>query len=261
MSKDTIKKAFENKKALVIYLTAGDPSLEHTEEFILTLAQNGVDLIEIGIPFSDPIAEGEVIQNAMARALSVKISIDDIFAMVERVRKQTDISLTFMTYINPVFNYGYDKFFKRCKDTGICALILPDLPFEEQGELKEFSDKYGIDIITLIAPTSKERTERIAKNAKGFVYLVSSLGVTGVRAKITTDIKGMAEKIKEHTDIPVAVGFGISKGEQAKDMVQYADGVIIGSAVVKIIAEYKESAAAKIAEYVSGIKACMIHDN
>lgn len=256
----SIQKAFENNKALIIYLTAGDPTLDLTEEYILSLAQNGADLIEIGIPFSDPIAEGEVIQDAMTRALSVQIKFDDIFAMVERLRKKTDIPLTFMTYINPVFSYGYDKFFKRCKDTGISAVIVPDMPFEEQGEIKGFADKYDIDIITLIAPTSQERIEDIAKNAKGFIYLVSSLGVTGVRAKITTDLKGMTEKIKEFTDIPVAVGFGISKGEQAKEIVQYADGVIIGSAIVKIIAEYKENAAIKIAEYVSDIKACMIRN-
>ena len=249
-----ISEAFNNKKALISYLTAGDPSLKDTEEFIAVLAESGADLIEIGIPFSDPVAEGEVIQNAMARALTKKIDLDNIFDMVIRLKKRTQVPLTFMTYLNPLLTYGYDKFFKKCKETGISAVIIPDMPFEEQGEVKEFAGKCEIDIITLIAPTSNERIETIAKLAKGFIYLVSSLGVTGVRAKITADIKGMVEKIKKFTDTPVAVGFGISTGEQAKEMTKYADGVIIGSAIVKIIEQYNENAAPKLAEYISSIK-------
>ncbi|MDR2425956.1 MAG: tryptophan synthase subunit alpha [Endomicrobium sp.] len=249
-----ISKVFDNKKALITYLTAGDPSLESSEEFIVVLAKNGADLIEIGIPFSDPIAEGEVIQNAMKRALSKKINLDDVFNMVVRIRKRTDIPLTFMTYLNPLLTYGYDNFFKKCKETGISAIIAPDMPFEEQDEVKEFADKYDITIITLIAPTSNERIENIAKSSKGFIYLISSLGVTGVRTKIATDIGWLVSKIKKVTDIPVAVGFGIASGWQAKEIVKYADGVIIGSAIVKIIAEYKENAAPKLAEYILSIR-------
>jgi len=249
-----IAEAFKNKKAFIAYLTAGDPSLESTEEFIVALAENGADIIEIGIPFSDPVAEGEVIQDAMARALSKKINPDNIFDMVVRVKKRTQVPLTFMTYLNPLLTYGYDKFFKKCKETGISAIIAPDMPFEEQDEMKEFADKYAIDIVTLIAPTSDERIEMIAKSSKGFVYFVSSMGVTGVRAKITTDIKGMVGKIKKFTDTPVAVGFGIATGEQAREMTKYADGAIIGSAIVKIIAEHKEKAVPKLIEYAASIK-------
>ena len=251
-----ISEAFKNKKALAAYLTAGDPSLESTEEFIVTLAESGADIIEIGIPFSDPVAEGEVIQGAMMRALSKNINLDNIFDMVVRVKKRTQVPLAFMTYLNPLLTYGYDRFFKKCKETGISAIVVPDMPFEEQDEIKEFTDKYGIDIITLIAPTSSdERIEAIAKSAKGFIYLVSSLGVTGVRSEIKTDIKGIVEKIKKVSQTPVAVGFGISTGEQARAMTKYADGVIIGSAIVRIISEHKEDSSPKLAEYIKSITA------
>ena len=249
-----ISEAFKNKKALIAYLTAGDPSLDKTEEFIVAMAQNGADLIEIGIPFSDPVAEGEVIQNAMKKALSKDIVLDDIFNMVVKIKKKVEVPLVFMTYLNPLFTYGYDKFFKKCKETGISGIITPDMPFEEQEEVKEFADKYDISLITLIAPTSNERIETIAKAAQGFIYLVSSMGVTGVRTKITTDIESIVSKIKKVTDVPVAVGFGISTGQQVKEMIKYADGVIIGSAIVKIIAEHKENSAPKLVEYISEIK-------
>ena len=249
-----ITEIFKNKKVLITYLTAGDPSLDKTENYILTMAENGADLIEIGIPFSDPVAEGKTIQDAMTRALSKKIDLDDIFNAVVNVRKKSNVPLVFMTYLNPLFSYGYEKFFKKCADTGIKGVIVPDMPFEEQDEIKAFTDKFGIVIITLIAPTSKERINTLARQAKGFVYLVSSLGVTGVRSRITTNIGNIVSEIKKLTDTPVAVGFGISTAEQAKEMAKDADGVIIGSAVVKIIAEYKENAAAKLAEYVSEIK-------
>jgi len=249
-----ISEVFNNKKCLVAYLTAGDPALAQTEEYIKVLADSGADLIEIGIPFSDPVAEGEVISAAMERALKNGVSIDKLFEMVARVKKEIKVPLAFMTYINPVFSYGYDKFFKKCKETGVDAIIVPDMPFEEQGEIKEYTDKYSIDIITLIAPTSKERIAKLAKNSKGFIYLVSSMGVTGVRAKITTDIPAIVSEIKKVTDTPVAVGFGISTPEQASDMLKSADGVIIGSAIVKIIAEHKDKAAKPLADYIKSIK-------
>ncbi|OEG70435.1 tryptophan synthase subunit alpha [Candidatus Endomicrobiellum trichonymphae] len=253
-NRELITGIFKNGKALITYLTAGDPSLDKTEDYVLTMAENGSDLIEIGIPFSDPVAEGETIQNAMIRALSKKIDLDDIFNVVTNVRKKSNIPLVFMTYLNPLFSYGYEEFFKKCGSTGINGIIVPDMPFEEQDEIKGFTDKYGITVITLIAPTSKERINVLAKQAEGFIYLVSSLGVTGVRSRITTNIDAIVSEIKKVTDIPVAVGFGISTHEQAKKMAKSADGVIIGSAVVKIIAEYKENAAPKLAKYVSEIK-------
>ncbi len=249
-----IKKAFENKKALITYITAGDPNLEKTKEFIIAMAQNGADLIEVGIPFSDPIAEGDVIQSAMERALKNKINIDDIFSVIVEARKTVDIPIVFMTYLNPVFSYGYARFFKKCKESGISGIIVPDMPFEEQDEIKESAQKNEVAIITLIAPTSKERISILAKNAQGFIYLISSLGVTGVREKITTDIGAIIKQIREQTDVPVGVGFGISTPQQAKEISNFADGIIIGSAIVKIIAKYKEEAAPKIAEYISSIK-------
>jgi tryptophan synthase alpha chain len=250
----TITEIFKNNKALITYLTAGDTDISKTEKYILAMAENGADLVEIGIPFSDPVAEGEIIQNAMARALSKNINLDDIFGVVINVRKKSNIPLVFMTYLNPLLFYGYEIFFKRCKEVGVYGIIVPDMPFEEQEEIKCFAEKYAVTIITLIAPTSKDRISVLAKQAQGFIYLVSSLGVTGVRSKITTDIRALVSEIKKVTDVPVAVGFGISNAFQAKEITKYADGVIIGSAVVKIIEQYKDNAAEKLANYTSKIK-------
>lgn len=250
-----ISKAFNNKKALIACLMAGDPSIKDTEEFIVTLAENGVDLIEIGIPFSDPVAESEVIQNAMARALINKIDLDDIFDMAERMRKRTQVPITFMTYLNPLLSYGYDNFFKKCKETGIGGIAVADMPFEERGEIKEFTDKYGIDIITLITPASKERIETIAMPAKGFIYLVSSISASGEGARITADTKDVIKEIKKVTDIPVAVGSGIAEvSRQAKEIMEYADGIIVSTEIFKIIAEHGERAAPELAEYFSGLE-------
>jgi tryptophan synthase alpha chain len=252
-----IAKAFENKKALITYLTAGDPNLDKTKEFILAMASSGASLIEIGIPFSDPTAEGIVVQSAMERALKNKTNLDDIFEMVIKVRKEIEIPLVFMTYLNPIFSYGYARFFRRCKEIGISGIIIVDMPFEEQDEIKEFADKNEIASITLIAPTSNERTFELAKHSKGFVYLVSSLGVTGTRDKITTDIKPIVENIRSVSQTPIAIGFGISTPQQAQEMSQKADGIIIGSAIVKIIEQYKENAAPEIAKYVTSIKSVL----
>ncbi|MCA6072253.1 MAG: tryptophan synthase subunit alpha [Endomicrobium sp.] len=249
-----ITEIFKNNKALIIYLTAGDSSIDKTEEQILTIAKNGADLIEIGIPFSDPVADGKIIRDAMARALSKNIKLDDIFNMVKNVRKKSDIPLVFMTYLNPLLFYGYERFFKRCSEIGINGLIIPDMPLEEQDEVKSFADEYNITIITLIAPTSKERISVLARQAKGFIYFISSLGVTGVRNKITTNLSAVISEIRKVTDIPVAVGFGISTAEQACEIIKYADGVIIGSAAVKIIAENKKNTVLKLAEYIAEIK-------
>ncbi|MDR1941068.1 MAG: tryptophan synthase subunit alpha [Endomicrobium sp.] len=251
---DKISEIFKNKKCLITYLTAGDPDLDKTAEYIVTMSKSGADLIEIGIPFSDPTAEGEVIQNAMMRALKNDITIDKIFDAAAKAGKEIQTPLVFMTYLNPVFSYGYDKFFKKCKETGISGVIVPDMPFEEQDEIRQWTSKYGVDIITLIAPTSQERIEKLAAQAEGFIYLVSSLGVTGIRTKITTDIEKIVSQIKKTASVPVAVGFGISTPAQVKEMTKYADGAIVGSAIVKIIAEYGQNASKPLAEYVSSLK-------
>lgn len=254
-----IGEAFNNKKAFIAFLTAGDPSAEKTVEYILEMERAGADLIEIGIPFSDPTAEGPVIQDANLRALNNGITMEEIFGIVEKVREKTQIPLVFLTYMNPVYHYGYDRFFRKCHDTGVDGMITPELPFEEKVEFKEYADYYGIDLISMIAPTSDERIKRIAAEASGFIYVVSSMGVTGVRSNITTDIKGIVGKIREVTDVPCAVGFGISTPEQAKAMAEVSDGAIVGSAIVKIIAEHGENAAPSLYEYVKSMKEAVTH--
>lgn len=249
-----IKKAFEDKKAFIGFLTAGDPGAESTVEYILKMEEAGADLIEIGIPFSDPTAEGVVIQEASIRALKGGMTTEGVFGIVEEVRKKSQVPLALMTYLNPVHHYGYDRFFERCKKLSVDGIIIPDLPFEEKPEVEEVADKYGVDVISLIAPTSKERIRMIAKEAKGFIYVVSSMGVTGVRSEITTDIDGMIKEIRSVTDVPCAIGFGISTPEQAKKMAHSADGIIVGSAIVKIIAKEGDKAGKTVYDYVHSMK-------
>lgn len=249
-----IGKAFEGRKAFIGFLTAGDPSLEKTEEYILAMEQAGADLIEIGIPFSDPIAEGIVIQEANIRALKNGVNAEQIFHMVERLRKKTEIPLVFLTYMNPIYHYGYTEFFERAKQAGLDGVIIPDLPFEEKSELKADAERNDIDLISLIAPTSQKRIEMIASEATGFLYVVSSLGVTGMRSEIKTDLSSILTAIRRVTDLPAAVGFGINTPEQAAAIGAEADGVIVGSAIVKIIEKYGNEAAKPVYEYVKRMK-------
>lgn len=249
-----IAKAFANGKAFIPFLTAGDPSAEKTVEFILQMEAAGADLIELGIPFSDPTAEGEVIQNANVRALKAGITTDGVFEIVRQVRMRTQIPLVFLTYLNPVFHYGYDAFLERCRELGVDGIICPDLPFEEKHEFSDVAKCYGVDVISLIAPTSDERIQMIAREAEGYIYVISSKGVTGVRGEITTDIGKIVQSIREVTDIPCAVGFGISRPEQAAQMAALSDGAIVGSAIVKLIERYGEEAAPYIREYVKRMK-------
>jgi len=249
-----ISDAFKNGKAFIAYLMAGDPDLKTSAEYILAAQEAGADLIEIGIPFSDPIAEGEVIEAASMRALNAGTRLDGVFNMVASIKDKMRIPCVFMTYFNPVFVYGCDKFFARCAEIGISGAIIPDVPFEEQGEVKEAAKKHGVEIVTLIAPTSKERIEKIAKDAEGFIYLVSSMGVTGVRKDITTDISSMVTDIRKVTKTPIAIGFGISEPEQAAQYSAIADGVIVGSAIVGIIGEHGSDAGPKLYEYIKAMK-------
>lgn len=249
-----IKNAFENKKAFICFITGGDPCIEKTEDYIYEMVKAGADLIEIGIPFSDPIAEGPVIQRANIRALSAGTTIEKLFTLVENVRKHTDIPIVFLTYLNPVFHYGYDAFFKRCNSVGVDGIIIPDLPFEEQSEVEDVARIYDVDVVPLISPTSKERITKISKDATGFIYIVSSMGVTGVRNEIKTDISSLVQSVKAVTDTPTAVGFGIHTPQQAKEYGEISDGVIVGSAIVKLIEEHKENADSYIYQYVKGMK-------
>ena len=249
-----IHDAFQNKKAFIAYLMAGDPNLATSAEYILAAQEAGADMIEIGIPFSDPIAEGEVIQAASVRALAAGTRLDGVFDMVASIKNQMQIPLLFMTYLNPVFVYGYDRFFAKCVEIGICGVIIPDLPFEEQGEVKSAAVKYKIEVVTLVAPTSEKRVIQIAESAEGFIYLVSSMGVTGVRSEITTDLPAIVSEIRKYTDIPIAIGFGISTPEQAEQYSAIADGVIVGSAIVRIIEQNGENAKQILHEYIRDMK-------
>jgi len=255
MKAKRIEDAFKNGKAFIPFITAGDPSIEKTEEYILAMEKAGADLIEIGIPFSDPIAEGVVIQEADLRSLEAGTTTDDVFAMVARLREKTDMPLVFMTYLNIVFYYGYEKFFSNCEKVGISGIIIPDMPFEEKDECESIAASHGVDVVSMIAPTSEDRIRTIASGAKGFIYVVSSMGVTGVRKEITTDLGSILKAIRDSgTKAPAAIGFGISTPEQAKKMAFLADGVIVGSAIVKIVAKYGKEAAEPVYDYVKSMK-------
>ncbi len=252
-----VRDVFSKGKAFIPFITAGDPDLATTEKLVPAMAKAGADLIELGIPFSDPIAEGIVIQEADMRALEAGTTTDKLFDSVKRIRKETDVPLAFMTYINPIFVYGSKRFIKNAAECGIDALIVPDMPFEEREELLPLCQRFGVELISLIAPTSKDRIQTIASESEGFIYCVSSMGVTGVRTEINTNIAEMVSLVKEVKDIPCAIGFGISTPEQAKEMSKHADGVIVGSAIVKIAAKYGKDCVEPICQYVKEMKAAV----
>lgn len=253
-----IAKAFENGKAFIAFLTCGDPDLETTGAAVRAAVENGADLIELGIPFSDPTAEGLVIQGANLRALRGGITTDKIFDFVRALRQEVTVPLVFMTYANVVFSYGSDRFISTCRDVGIDGLILPDLPYEEKEEFLPYCRKYGVDLISLIAPTSENRIAMIAREAEGFLYIVSSLGVTGTRSEIKTDLASMVQVVRQNTKIPCAIGFGISTPEQAAKMAALSDGAIVGSAIVKLLKRYGQDAPSHVGDYVKSMKAAMI---
>lgn len=249
-----IARAFENGKAFIAFITCGDPDLETTAAAVRAAVENGADLIELGIPFSDPTAEGPVIQGANLRALSGGITTDKVFDFVREIRRDVSVPMVFMTYANVVFSYGSERFISTCKEIGIDGLILPDIPFEEKDEFQPICKKYGVDLISLIAPTSQNRIAMIAKEAEGFLYIVSSLGVTGTRNEIETDLGEMVKLVRENANIPCAIGFGISTPEQAKQMTDIADGAIVGSAIVKLLEKHGKDAPRYIGEYVKSMK-------
>ncbi len=249
-----ISKAFENGKAFIAFLTCGDPDLATTGAAVRAAVENGADLIELGIPFSDPTAEGPVIQGANLRALKGGVTTDKIFDFVRELRRDVKVPLVFMTYANVVFSYGAEKFLSTCRKIGMDGLILPDVPFEEKEEFLPLCRKYGIDLISLIAPTSEGRIARIASEAEGFLYIVSSLGVTGARSEIKTDLNSIVSVARQNTKIPCAIGFGISTPGQAGEMAKLADGVIVGSAIVKLLEQYGKDAPGHVGEYVKAMK-------
>lgn len=249
-----IKKAFEQGKAFVAFTTCGDPDLETTAAAVRAAVANGADLIELGIPFSDPTAEGPVIQGANIRALSGGVTTDKIFDLVRDLRTDITVPMVFMTYANVVFSYGAETFISTCKEIGIDGLILPDIPYEEKEEFLPICHKYDVELISLIAPTSENRISMIAKEAEGFLYIVSSLGVTGTRSEIKTDLKSIVDVVRQNTDIPCAIGFGISTPEQAGKMAAISDGAIVGSAIVQLIEKYGKESPKYVGEYVKAMK-------
>ena len=249
-----IKSAFENGKAFIPFITCGDPDLATTAAVVREAVKNGADLVELGIPFSDPTAEGPTIQGANLRALSGGVRTDQVFDLVRELRTDVTVPMVFMTYANVVFSYGAEKFIRTCREIGIDGLILPDLPFEEKGEFLPLCREYGVDLISLIAPTSDKRISMIASEAEGFLYIVSSLGVTGTRSEITTDLSSIVKVVRESTDIPCAIGFGISTPEQAAKMAAVSDGAIVGSAIIKILEKYGRDAAPYVGAYVKSMK-------
>lgn len=249
-----IKSAFENGKAFIAFITCGDPDLETTAAVVRAAVENGADLIELGIPFSDPTAEGPVIQGANLRALTGGVTTDKIFSLVKELRQDITTPFVFMTYANVIFSYGAERFLSTCHDIGIDGLILPDLPFEEKEEFLSICHTYDVDLISLIAPTSENRIAMIAKEAEGFLYIVSSLGVTGMRSEIKTDLASIVEVVRQNTDIPCAIGFGISTPEQARKMANISDGAIVGSAIIKLLEKYGKDAPKYVGEYVKSMK-------
>jgi len=246
--------AFKGKKPTIVYLMAGDPDLETSAEYILAAQEAGAGVIEIGVPFSDPVAEGEVIQAASARALNAGTRLDGVFDMVASIKERLRVPVLLMTYLNPAFAYGYGRFFARCAEAGISGAIIPDLPHCERGEVKEAAAENGIEVVSFIAPSSGQRIAEIAKDAEGFIYLVSSAGVTGVRETAAAGLEPIVAEIKKHTGVPVAVGFGIAAREQADYYLSFADGIIVGSAVVKIVGRYGKDARAALMKFIRELR-------
>lgn len=251
---NNIQNAFAGGKAFIPFITCGDPDLETTAAVVRAAAENGADLIELGIPFSDPTAEGPVIQGANLRALTGGVTTDKIFDFVREIRRDVKLPMVFMTYANVVFSYGAERFISACREIGIDGLILPDLPFEEKEEFLPLCKKYDVALISLIAPTSENRIAMIAKEAEGFLYIVSSLGVTGTRSEIKTDLASIVSVVRQNTNVPCAIGFGISRPEQAAKMAAISDGAIVGSAIIKLLEQHGKNAAPYVGEYVKSMK-------
>lgn len=234
-----IKEAFrrrESQKALIPFLNTGDPDFDTSVELFRAAIRAGADIVEIGAPYSDPLADGPVIQASALRSLQSGFTFPDVFEMTKHLRRESDKGLVIFSYFNPLLQYGVSKFFRDANAAGADGVIVPDLPFEESEEVRDSADKYGVDLIPLVAPTSsEERIAKICEKARGFVYCVSSLGVTGERAKMSERLEDLVNTARSYTDVPIAVGFGVRGSEQARSISRYADGVIVGSAYVRRI--------------------------
>ncbi|MFU0832314.1 MAG: Tryptophan synthase alpha chain [Oscillospiraceae bacterium] len=244
----------KKEKALICFVTAGDPDLETTEQLIPAMFDAGADLIELGVPFSDPVAEGPTIQKASQRALDGGATLPKIFELVRRVRKNTEKPILLMLYLNSIYGFGKDRFFSLCQECGVDGVIVPDMPFEEHDEIQQEADRAGVYSISMVAPTSHGRIAKIASQAQGFLYCVSSTGVTGTRSSFNTDFQSFFGLIRAHAKVPCAVGFGISGPEQAGKMAEYCDGVIVGSALVNLIERDGKNAVKPVSEFVQSLK-------
>jgi tryptophan synthase alpha chain len=251
----------QGKKALITFVTAGDPDLATTRRLVMAMAEAGADLVELGVPYSDPIAEGPVIQAANTRALKNDVRIDRLFELAADLRKSpgkrnTDIPLVFLLYVNCILQYGKARFLDQCAAKGIDGLIIPDLPYEESEEIAAETRRTGVRLIRLVAPSSAGRIETIARQAEGFLYCVSSLGVTGIRSSFHTDFENFFGHINRFKTAPSAIGFGISSPAQVRELKKYCDGVIVGSAIVQKIAESgsPDRAVASVGEFVRSLR-------
>lgn len=251
---NNIENVFKKGKAIIPFIVAGHPSLELTEKLIYALARSGADMIELGMPFSDPVADGPVIQRVYSKVLESGITTDDIFDMLQRTREKIEIPLIIMSYLNPIFVYGVDKFINRCVECGVKGLIIPDIPYEEREELEPFCIENGIDVISLVTPTSKERIALIVKNAKSFIYCVSSPGVTDIPNEFHREINEMITLVRKFNTLPCVADLGISTPEQAKDISQFADGIIIGSAIVSLVADKGDQCIPAVEAHITSIK-------
>ena len=245
------------EKALITFITAGDPDIPTTKELILALERSGADIIELGIPFSDPMADGPTIQASSERAVKGGVHLSDVLSLVGDIRKETEVPVVLFGYYNPVFSYGLEKFAREASKAGVDGVLIVDLPAEEADELKDELDKQAIDLIFLLTPTSDEaRIKLISRKASGFLYFVSVTGVTGARAAVAGDVRSHVAKVRKHTSLPVGVGFGISSAKQAKEVCAYSDGVIVGSAIVNLIAKHSgsKSLIREVSGFVKGLK-------
>ena len=249
-----ITQAFANNKAFIPFITCGDPDLTTTHKLVKAAVDNGADIIQLGIPFSDPTAEGLAIQAANLRALKKKITTDDVFNLVQTMRQDISAPFILTTYANAVFSYGIESFFERCAQVGAEGVLIADVPYEEKDEFEGLALKHGVELISLVSPTSEHRIAKIAKEARGFVYIISSLGNNKSRDELLSDIRHMVKLVREHTDLPCAVGIGISTPEQAKDVAAISDGAVVGSAILNVIAQYGKEAAPHVGSLVKSMK-------
>ena len=258
-----IKSTFEElksrgEKALIAFITAGDPDVETTEKLVLEMEEKGADIIELGLPFSDPLADGPVIQKSSQRALKKGMNTSAFLEMISRLRQKTRVPLLVLTYYNLVFSYGEEKFITDAARAGIDGLVIPDLPLEESSSLQSLALQQGVDLIYLLTPTStEERIRMTSERAQGFIYCVALTGVTGVRDNLSINAEDMVKRIKNYTPLPLALGFGISTPQQAGEAAAFCDGIIVGSGIVRMVEQLGESPGnllREVGNYISSLK-------